>query len=292
MTFEYPDGRAPCLDDVSLEFAAGETVALLGPSGSGKTTLLRALAGLVPHFHGGRFRGQVVVQGKDTRRTRPAALAGTVATVFQDPEDQVVMTGVLNEVAFGLENLGAAPHEIEPRAREALDLVGAAHLAGRRTAEISGGERQRVCLASALALGPDLVLLDEPTSQLDHDGAESFLEELTRLQACVVISEHRVDRTLAIADRVIFMEAGRVMLDAPRDDASVWLADHRPAFSAHGVHYDLDHAGQNETVVALRDVCFSYEGGPPILVDLSLDVRRGEIVVLEGPNGCGKTTAA
>ena len=167
LTFSYPGAEAPALTDVSLELEAGEVVALLGPSGSGKSTLLRALAGLVPHFHGGRFAGRVEVCGRDTRRARPAELAGSVATVFQDPEDQVVMAIVANEVAFGLENLGAEPAAIWPRVDAALAGVDATHLRDRRTSELSGGELQRVCLASALALEPELLLLDEPTSQLD-----------------------------------------------------------------------------------------------------------------------------
>jgi energy-coupling factor transporter ATP-binding protein EcfA2 len=203
LTFTYPGGGPPALSDVSLELAAGEVIALLGPSGSGKSTLLRTLAGLVPHFHGGSFAGRVAVAGLDTRTTRPAELAGLVATVFQDPEDQVVMARVANEVAFGLENLGTAPAEIWPRVDEALAAVDALHLRDRLTFELSGGELQRVCLASALALRPELILLDEPTSQLDPDGAERFLAAAEGLGSAVVLSEQRIDRALSLATRAI-----------------------------------------------------------------------------------------
>ena len=129
MTFTYPQAAGPALDDVSVTIDAGEIVGLFGTSGSGKSTLLRAFAGLVPHFHGGRFEGRVDVGGRDTRTASPAELAGTVATVFQDPEEQIVLSHVAREVAFGLENLGVAPDEILPRAHDALDQVGIAHLA-------------------------------------------------------------------------------------------------------------------------------------------------------------------
>jgi energy-coupling factor transport system ATP-binding protein len=292
LSFGYPGG-IPALRDVSLELEAGEVVALLGPSGSGKSTLLRALAGLVPHFHGGTFSGRVVVGGLDTRRHGPAILAGTVASVFQDPEDQIVMTRVENEVAFGLENLGAAPAQIWPRVHAALQAAGVGQLAERRTVELSGGELQRVCLASALALEPELLLLDEPTSQLDVEGADAFLSHVRETRCAVVLSEQRVDRALAIADRVIMVEEGRIVLDAPVPEARAFLAEHRPRYAGGVVAHDpRPGASTGEPLVSLDDVRFSYGSGPEVLHGTSLVVSRGEIVALEGANGSGKSTLA
>jgi energy-coupling factor transport system ATP-binding protein len=292
LTFTYPDVEGPAVEDVSLQLNEGEVVALLGPSGSGKSTLMRALAGLVPHFHGGRFAGRVEVAGLDTCRARAADLAGTVATVFQDPEDQVVMARVENEVAFGLENLGTSPTEIWPRVRSALASVGAAHLTGRRTAELSGGELQRVCLASALALRPRLFLLDEPTSQLDPDGAEEFLARVEELGAAVVLAEQRTGRALALADRVVFLERGRLVLDAPREAGIAWLAEHRPQYLPAEPAQNDHPSAAGDLVCRLAGVSFAYGAGPPALTEADLEVRRGEVVVLEGPNGSGKTTLA
>ena len=280
LRFSYTGGT-PVLDGVSLEIADGEHIALLGPSGSGKSTLLRSLAALVPHFHGGRFEGSVVVGGIDTRNARPAELAGTVASVFQDPEDQIVMSKVANETAFGLENIGVDPAEIWPRVEEALALVGAEHLAERATGELSGGELQRVSLASALALKPRLLLLDEPTSQLDPESAEAFFDLVERLPCAVLVSEQRPARPLAHVDRVLFMDAGCIVLDAPRDDALAWLAEHRPLYLPH----------VPELVCSVSNVRFSY-GDRVVLERASLEVRRGEVVGLTGPNGAGKTTLA
>jgi energy-coupling factor transport system ATP-binding protein len=280
LTFSYTGG-SPVLDGVSLAIEEGEHVALLGPSGSGKSTLLRALAALVPHFHGGTFAGSVVVAGIDTRTARPSELAGTVASVFQDPEDQIVMSKVANETAFGLENLGVEPAEIWPRVEEALALVGAEHLAERSTGELSGGELQRISLASALALKPRLLLLDEPTSQLDPDAAEAFFDLVERLPCAVLVSEQRPARPLAHVARVLFMDAGRIVLDAPRDEALTWLAKQRPLYLPHVA----------EVVCSVRDVHFAY-GERVVLEHASLEVRRGEVVALTGPNGVGKTTLA
>jgi energy-coupling factor transporter ATP-binding protein EcfA2 len=290
LTFSYPGADRPALEDVSLELREGEVVALLGPSGSGKSTLLRALAGLVPHFHGGRFAGRVEVAELDTRRARPADLAGAVAIVFQDPEDQVVMSRVANEVAFGLENAGTAPEEIWPRVRAALGSVRAQHLGDRLVRDLSGGELQRVCLASALAMQPRLLLLDEPTSQLDPDGAEAFLACVEELGAAVVLSEQRVSRALGVADRALFVEDGRLLVDAPRDEAVAWLAEHRPAYAGVELEPPAD-ATPSDVVVTIENAWFGYSS-LPVLTGVELELRRGEIVALEGPNGSGKSTLA
>jgi energy-coupling factor transport system ATP-binding protein len=277
LSFAYPEGGA-ALRDVSLELREGEVVALFGPSGSGKSTLLRALGGLVPHFHGGRFSGRVEVGGLDTRRVRPAELAGVVGTLFQDPEDQVVFTRVRAEVQFGLENVGVPPRAIESRALEALAAVDAEHLAERPVAELSGGELQRICLASVLALQPWLLLLDEPTSQLDPEGAATAIELARDSGAAVVVSEHRSERVLEACDRVLFCRDGRLVDELP----DAWLP--REAVLPEGVP-------SGEAVCRLEGATFAY-GAAPVVESASLTAGRGEIVALVGPNGSGKTTLA
>jgi energy-coupling factor transporter ATP-binding protein EcfA2 len=276
VTFTYPDAETPALDDVSLTIDSGELVGLFGRSGSGKSTLLRAFAGLVPHFHGGRFEGRVEVAGRDTRTTPPAELAGTVATVFQDPE-QIVLTHVAREVAFGLENLGTAPEEILARARDALAEVGVVHLSDRSVTEISSGELQRVCLASALALQPSLLLLDEPTSQLDPQAAAEFLELVAGLGVAALIIEQRPQRVLPHIDRAVLLDHGR-------------LSENTPDWPDPPANHVVAQTGR--VACKFRDVDFAYESGPPVVDGLDLELRRGEVVVLRGPNGTGKTTIA
>jgi len=291
LSFSYPDATRPSLTNVSLRIEPGEVVALLGPSGSGKSTLLRALAGLVPHFHGGRFEGSVEIDGRDTRRTGPAELAGRVASLFQDPEDQVVFGRVANEVAFGLENIGTPPERIWPRVDASLAEAGIEHLVDRRTETLSAGELQRVCLASVLALDPALLLLDEPTSQLDPDGAEALLDLAVELDSAVVVSEQRPALPLERCDRVLFLEAGRLLLDAPRDSALDWLAANRPGYLPGEAVTLRDDQGEGEALCRLQDVMYSYVD-QPVLNGVSLTLRRGEIVALTGANGIGKTTLA
>lgn len=285
LSFTYEGAARAALREVSLTVAPGEIVLLTGPSGCGKTTLIRALAGLVPHFHGGRFEGRVIVGGHDTRRTRPAELAGTVATLFQDPEDQTIFGRVLAEVSFGLENSGAPPAQIEELARAALEEVGAAHLAEREIAALSGGELQRVCLASTLALKPALLLLDEPTSQLDTEGARSLIALVRWLArergTAVVLSEHRLAYALEAADRVVDLDDGCVVHDgSPRaEDEIDGLRPREVALPATG-----------EILCRLDGVSFRFRDGPPALAATSLALRRGEVVALTGPNGSGKST--
>jgi energy-coupling factor transport system ATP-binding protein len=285
LSFSYESRGRPALSDVSLTVAPGEVVLLAGRSGCGKTTLIRALAGLVPHFHGGRFTGRVSVGGQDTRRARPAELAGTVATLFQDPEDQIVFGRVLAEVSFGIENSGAPASQIESLARAALDDVGAGDLAEREIAELSGGELQRVCLASTLALRPALLLLDEPTSQLDVEAARSLIALVRTLArergTAIVLSEHRLAHALDVADRVIQLDGGRVVYDGPPRKADA-VGALRPRESAS--------PSAGEILCRLDGVDFRYGEAPPVLAGMSLALRRGEIVALAGPNGSGKST--
>ena len=290
LTFTYPEAGTPALRDVSLEIEPGEVVAVLGPSGSGKSTLLRAFAGLVPHFHGGRFEGRVEIAGRDTRSVRPAELAGTVASVFQDPEEQIVLSRVIREVAFGLENVGTAPKDIVGRAHEALAAVGSEHLADRAVTELSGGELQRVCLASAVALRPKLLLLDEPTSQLDPGAADAFLEHVASLGIAVLVSDHRPRRVLEHADRVLFLDRGRVLLDAAVPVAKDWLGENRPVWL--GASTNGRAAAPAERVCRLDGVQFAYRAGLRVVDNVDLELRRGEIVTLAGANGTGKTTIA
>ncbi|MBM3676226.1 MAG: ABC transporter ATP-binding protein, partial [Actinobacteria bacterium] len=213
VSYGYPDGPL-ALDGVDLDVHAGEILLVVGSSGSGKSTLLRAANGIVPHSTGGRFGGDVTVFGRSTRTHLPRELADVIGFVHQDPEAQFVVDRVEADVAFVLENLGHAPDAMRRRVEEVLDALGIAHLRDRNPATLSGGERQRGAIAGALAAAPSALVLDEPTSQLDPQGAESVLAAIARLNAdlgtTVLLAEHRLERAAPLADRALVVDRGTV----------------------------------------------------------------------------------
>jgi energy-coupling factor transporter ATP-binding protein EcfA2 len=238
LTYAYPDAPAPALDDVTLRVEEGELIVLAGRSGSGKSTLLRLASGLVPHVHGGTVSGSARVAGMDVRSHGPGELAAVAGSLFQDPETQVVMGTVRNELAFPLENRGESPAAIARGVEEAALALGIAHLLERPTHALSGGELQRVALAAALVGRPRLVLLDEPTSQLDPVAGDELIGLLRRLNeewgTTILLAEHRLERCLTAADRVIAMADGRVACDADPSSFLAWAHDHAPALETPG----------------------------------------------------------
>ena len=238
VSFAYPDASALALDGVTLEIPPGQLVVLAGASGSGKSTLLRVASGLVPHFHGGTFSGRAVVAGLDTHEHGPGELARVVGTLFQDPETQVVMGTVRAELAFPLENRGEPPAAVARAVEEAALALGIAQLLDRPTAELSGGELQRVALGAALAGRPQLVVLDEPTSQLDPVAGDELIGLLRRcnedFETTIVIAEHRLERCLGAADRVIALAGGRVVCDAEPEEFLHWAGRAAPPLQTPG----------------------------------------------------------
>jgi energy-coupling factor transport system ATP-binding protein len=240
VTYRYPAARiqAPALEDVCLDIAPGELCLLAGLSGHGKSTLLRAACGLAPHFHGGRFAGRAVVCGLDTREHGPADLGDVVGVLAQDPETQLVMSSVRSELALALESRGHSPAAVARGVEEVALALGIDHLLERSTHDLSGGEKQRVALGAALVGRPRLVLLDEPTSQLDPVAADELIGLLWRLnqewETTILLSEHRLERCLAVADRVIALSSGRVAHDGSPRSFLEWSATHAPALQTPG----------------------------------------------------------
>ena len=221
-TFYYGDAERPALNDVNLEIEDGEFVLVTGPSGGGKSSLCRCLNGLIPHFYGGKVTGRVEVAGLDTLKHSTKELATKVGMIFQDPENQLVTMDVEREIAFGLENLAFSRDLIAKRLEESLDTLDISGLRHRQVHELSGGEKQKVAIASVLALHPEILVLDEPTSELDPKSAEEVLAIAQRLNdelgITVILSEHRLDRVIQHVDRLVVLDRGRVVADGNTRD--------------------------------------------------------------------------
>jgi len=216
VAFAYPD-RPVALGDVDLAIDPGQVVLVVGDSGSGKSTLLRTVNGLVPHSSGGSFRGAVTVSGRSTSTSRPRDLTDVVGFVHQSPEAQFVVDHVEHDIAFALENLGLDQSTMRRRVEEVLDALGIAHLRHRSPATLSGGERQRAAIAGALAAAPGVLVLDEPTSMLDPQGADDVLGAIRRLNddlgTTILVAEHRLERAAPLADRAVALTDGSITAD-------------------------------------------------------------------------------
>jgi energy-coupling factor transporter ATP-binding protein EcfA2 len=216
-SFTYSGSKSPSVRDLDLAIERGEFVLLTGPSGCGKTTFCRCLNGLIPNFYPGHLEGRFEVCGMDIARAKTYELAKLVGHVFQNPENQLFSLSVEREVAFGPENLGLPREEIRERVEWAMELVGISDLRDRAPYELSGGQQQKVAIASVLAMRPEVLVLDEPTSFLDPKSAKSILETIAKLNEelgmTVILVEHRLDLASRLADRVLIMNEGRLVLD-------------------------------------------------------------------------------
>jgi len=219
LSFSYPGSDLKALNDLSFKAAPGEFVGITGPTGAGKSTFILCLNGIIPHFQQGTFHGAVLINGLDTFKTTCAELSGQVGSVFQDPEAQIVAPVVEEELAFGLENLAFPPAEIDRRIDEALELTGIASLRHRSTTQLSGGQKQRVAIAAAIALKPHLLLLDEPTSELDPIGTMEVYEVLRMLNReqglTVIVVEQKINLLVEYAGRLVVMQHGAIAHDGP-----------------------------------------------------------------------------
>ncbi len=219
--FKYAGTDFYAIRGVNLEIDEGEFVVLAGKSGCGKTTLLRCLNGLIPHFYEGEFEGRVLIDGIDTRECPPHILSQKAGMVFQNPDNQLFALSVEADIAFPLENLGLPREEIRDRVEWALKLLGIEELRKRSPFELSAGQKQKVAIASVLAMKPKILLLDEPTSSLDPVSAKNLIDAIIDLNRrhglTILISEHRLTHLIPHADKLAIMDRGRIIyFDDPR----------------------------------------------------------------------------
>ena len=290
------------LSGVDLDIAPGERVLVLGPSGSGKSTLMGGLAGLLGGAEEGDATGTLTVDG-----VAPAEARGRVGLLMQDPEAQVVLARVGDDVAFGMENLGVAREEIWPRVENSLEAVGLSVPLDHSTTELSGGQKQRLALASILAMGPGLLLLDEPTANLDPSGVaevRSAVEAVVeRTGATVVVVEHRVDVWASLVDRVIVVADGAIAADGPlrevlaqQGDAlrerGIWLPGDDVAAEVGPAPEVAPASSEAAPIARVTDLTIGYNQDAPVRSGIDLTIERGVSTCIVGANGAGKSTFA
>lgn len=282
------------LRDVSFRIEPGERVLVLGASGAGKSTLLHGLAGVLGGEDEGESAGELLVDGEPAVATR-----GRAGLVLQDPDSQVILARAGDDVAFGCENLGVPRAEIWPRVEESLAAVGLELALGHPTKALSGGQKQRLALAGMLAMRPGLVLLDEPTANLDPEGVREVRDAVERMltahPATLVVVEHRLEVWLPLLTRVIVLGAGGVIADGPPADVlgaqgerlaadGVWVPGRPPAEPpAPGI-------ASGDVLLSARELAVARVKARPVAHGVDLDVRAGEAVAITGPNGAGKST--
>ena len=290
------------LSDVDLDIAPGERVLVLGPSGSGKSTLMGGLAGLLGGAEEGEATGTLTVDG-----VAPAEARGRVGLLMQDPEAQVVLARVGDDVAFGMENLGVAREEIWPRVENSLEAVGLSVPLDHSTTELSGGQKQRLALASILAMGPGLLLLDEPTANLDPSGVaevRAAVEKVVeRTGATVVVVEHRVDVWASLVDRVIVVVDAAIAADGPLDEVleqqgdalrerGIWLPGDDVAAEVGPAPEVPPASSEAAPIARVTDLTIGYDASAPVRSGIDLTIERGVSTCIVGANGAGKSTFA
>lgn len=319
LTFQYPGSPSPVLKGINLQIPSGTLALVTGPSGSGKSTFLRCLNGLVPHFTGGQISGSIEVMDMDPVRIGPEGMSSQVGIVFQEPEAQFVFDTVEDEIAFSLENHEVPREESRNRLDEVCQFLDLESIRTKPIHQISGGEKQRVAVAGALVNRPQVLILDEPTSQLDPRSADDLLRYIVSLKdslgLTIIIAEHRLERLLPYADLMINLTPeGKCISGSPQEVlAEMELV---PPIIAIARKYNLSplpltvdsfpkigiteskrqHGLFEQREIQDQKLCLQVNnlsaslGGPQILKQIDLQIHSDEIVALLGPNGAGKTT--
>jgi len=294
VSYTYPGSGTPALDGIDLAIGNGEIVFVTGPTGAGKTTLCLAASGILHHEYGGTLEGEIAILGKSVRDYRSMGEIGRhVGVVFDDADAQLIFTTVEEEIASGLENLGLSREEMQRRLREVMEATGITDLADRAPHTLSGGQKQRVAIAATIALGTEILILDEPTAELDVEatGAVSaLLRRLSKEGTAVLIVEQKLGELAAIADRMVVVEDGAIVREVlPAQMAEDACLKHPADGGARPPAPAATPPGDAPPVISIRGLVHRYDGVAAVR-GLDLDVAPGEIVAVVGENGSGKTT--
>ncbi len=294
VSYAYPRTDREAVSGISLSLKGGECILVSGHSGSGKTTLCLAATGILEHEYGGKKSGRVTVDGKDVRDYHDLTdLSSRVGILFDDPDSQLLFTTVEEEILSALERRGFSPEEVEERLARVLAVTGLAGLKDRPPHALSGGQKQRVVLATTLALSTDILILDEPTSELDEQGTESIVRLLADLKAqgkAILLVEQKFSKMAGLVDRIVVLENGRIRTEGPPGTVLQDEVARRtliPDFT--GLRTGMRGGNGDSPIIRTEGLTFSYGEGEA-LSGIDLTITSGEFVAFVGENGSGKTT--
>ena len=297
VSFSYPDSADSGLKDINLTIPDGQCVLLCGRSGCGKTTLTRLINGLIPQFFAGELSGRVLLDGEDLSAQPMYRIAERAGSVFQNPRTQFFNVDTDGEIAFGLENEAVPPEKMRRRVAETARTLQIETLLGRNIFALSGGEKQKIAFASVYAMGPEVYLLDEPSSNLDAAAIRDLREHIKLIKAqgkTVIAAEHRLYYLMDAADRVIYLENGRIAGDYTPEQFLALPPETRRSMGLRAADLHQERpagfpANGAESALELRNVSLSYRKRP-VLQNISLRAAPGDVIAIAGHNGAGKTT--
>ncbi|MCL2720266.1 MAG: energy-coupling factor ABC transporter ATP-binding protein [Treponema sp.] len=308
ISYKYPDTEVNALKEISFCVYSGEFIAIMGENGCGKTTLCKLINGIIPHFYGGKLTGSITVDGICTKESTVAKLAHKAGMVFDDPDVQLFTSTVRDEAAFGPENLLLPVQEIIDRVEYALSVTGLTGFEDRSPVTLSGGEKQRLCIAAIIAMKSKIIVLDEPLCRLDPDGADEFLSVLKRLkekyQITVIMAAHESEKMAEYADRVCILKQGRIAaLDTAKnifensellESTGIRPINRRNSHRGTEAQSFLNNSSSTSVstvspCLRVSNLCYMYPNGGGI-ENINLAIYENDFIAITGKNGCGKTT--